>query len=160
MLRKLKLATLRAADNLGVSRLVLESAWRGQRLLILCYHGISLEDEHLWDSSMYMTADLLRQRMAAIHSSGCTVLRLGEAVERLYNGTLPPRSVALTFDDGLFDFYKRAYPILWKYGFPVTVYLTTYYSDFNRPVFDVMCSYLLWKGAGRPIEWPEVLGAN
>jgi peptidoglycan/xylan/chitin deacetylase (PgdA/CDA1 family) len=158
MLRKIKLLALHAANRSGASSLVMNSAWRRQRLLILCYHGISQEDEHLWSPSLYMTPDLLRQRMAALQASDCNVLRLEEGIERLYAGTLPPRSVALTFDDGCYDFYRQAYPILLEYRFPVTVYLTTYYSYFNRPVFDIMCSYLLWKGRGRRLDWPAVLG--
>jgi hypothetical protein len=78
-------------------------------------------------------------------------------VERLYAGTLPKRAVTITFDDGMRDFHQLAYPLLHEFGYPVTVYLTTYYSEFNRPVFDVMCSYLLWKARGRRLEWPEVI---
>jgi peptidoglycan/xylan/chitin deacetylase (PgdA/CDA1 family) len=158
LLRRLKLMTLCAANRLGVGLLLMNSRWRRERLLILCYHGISLEDEHVWNSSMYMPAGLLARRMEVLRANGCNVLPLGEAIERLYAGTLPPRSVALTFDDGGYDFYKRAYPILREYGFPVTVYLATYYSYFNRPVFDVMSPYLLWKGRDRRLEWPEILG--
>jgi peptidoglycan/xylan/chitin deacetylase (PgdA/CDA1 family) len=53
--------------------------------------------------------------------------------------------VVLTFDDGFADFALEVYPLLEKYGYPATVYLTTYYSTFNRPIFGLICSYLLWK---------------
>ena len=45
-----------------------------------------------------------------------------------------------------------------EYGAPATVYVSSYYSFFNRPVFDTMLSYLLWKGADQTLSWPEVLG--
>ena len=95
-----------------------------------------------------------------IRQFGCNVLPLDEGLRRLYAGKLPPRSVALTVDDGTFDFYKRGFPIFESFGFPVTVYFTTYYAQFNRPVFDIMQSYLLWRGRGRALCWPEVLGTG
>src|SRR5436309_496557 len=82
MLRKIKLLALHAANRSGASSLVMNSAWRRRRLLILCYHGISQEDEHLWSPSLYMAPDLLRQRMAALQASDCNVLRLDEGIER------------------------------------------------------------------------------
>lgn len=125
--------------------LVANSRWRRERLLILCYHGISLEDEHLWRPFLYLNAAQLAKRLEALHNMRCSVLPLGEALNRLRARDLPPRSVALTFDDGTYDFYKQAFPLLKHHGFPVTVYQTTYYSDHALPVFNLMCSYLLWK---------------
>lgn len=157
MLKQSKLFCLQASERLGVSHLVLNSRWRQERLLILCYHGTALEDEHEWNGSLYMHPDLLRQRMQAVRDN-CTVLPLDEAVRRLYDGDLPKRAVAITFDDGTYDFYRSAWPILSEFGFPVTVYWTTYYAEFNRPVFDVMLSYLLWKArGGNPLQWRRVL---
>ena len=157
MLRFLKLLLLRTANASGLTSLVMESPWRKRKLLILCYHGVALEDEHLWNPGLYMPSDLLRQRLESLRDHRCNVLPLGEAVGRLYAGTLPARSVAITFDDGVYDFYRIAQPLLAEFGYPATVYLTTYYSDFNRPIFDVMCSYLLWKGRGRRLDWPDGL---
>ncbi|HYM75125.1 MAG TPA: polysaccharide deacetylase family protein [Candidatus Dormibacteraeota bacterium] len=121
------------------------SRWRRERLLILCYHGTSLEDEHEWRPQLYMQPELLDQRLEALRAMRCTVLPLGEALERLRTRDLPPRSVAITFDDGTYDFYQRAYPLLKKHGVPVTVYQTTYYSDHEMPIFNLICSYMLWK---------------
>ncbi len=156
-LRTLKLTALRAACASGLNSLVLDSPWRKARLLILCYHGVSLQDEHEWRPALFMPPALFRERMETLRRARCALLPLGEALDRLASGRLPQRAVVLTFDDGGYDFYRVAYPILREYGFPATVYLTTYYAAYNRPVFDVMVSYLLWKARGRTLDWPEVL---
>src|SRR6266576_7208119 len=160
MLKKLKQTALRSLKTTGVSALVRDSRWRRQRLLILAYHGISVIDEHEWNGSQYLSPETLRTRMQQLQRSQCAVLPLGEAIERLYRNDLPDRAVALTFDDGFADFYHRAFPIINEFGFPVTLYLTTFYSYYNRPVFDVMCSYLLWKGRNKTLDLKPLTGQD
>ena len=160
MLRAAKLLTCKSVRALGLNALMARSPWRDKRLLILAYHGTSQDDEHLWDPSLYMPPALLRRRMQMIQQAGCHVLPLADALRKLSSGELPPRSVAITFDDGTYDFYSQAFPILQSFGFPVTVYVTTYYSDFNRPVYDPIASYIIWKSQAPKIHWPEVLRSN
>ena len=148
MLRSLKIAALRALKTSGAFERAAHSNWRQDRLVILCYHGISLEDEHHWDPDLYMPQEQFARRMELLERSRCRVLPLAEAVDRLYAHDLPPRSVVLTFDDGFYDFSARALPVLRKHGFPATVYLTTYYCDHQHPIFTVACRYILWKQAG------------
>lgn len=160
MLRAGKLFLLRAARALGAAAIAIRTPWRGNRLLILAYHGTSMDDEHEWNPRLYITPSTLRRRLELIRDSGCNVLPLDAALRRLYHGELPPGSVALTVDDGTYDFYREAFPIYQSFGFPVTVYLTTYYAVFNRPVYDTMSSYLLWKARGKQVRWPEVFGTG
>jgi peptidoglycan/xylan/chitin deacetylase (PgdA/CDA1 family) len=158
MLRDFKLATLRALKTSGVFDLVARSRWRQNRLLILCYHGTALEDEHQWRPALYLDPHVLKQRLQMLKQGGYSVLALSEGLERLQAGTLPPRSVAITFDDGTYDFYRQAYPLLKQYGFPVTVYQTTYYMEHPRPVFSLICSYMLWKRRGVVLQSGKELG--
>ena len=158
MVRKIKRVTLDLLRSGGVFELVANSKWRQNRLLILCYHGTSLEDEHLWRPALYMSPEVLRQRLEALRAMRCAVLPLGEALTRLRSRDLPPRSVAITVDDGTYDFYKQAYPLLKKYDLPVTVYQTTYYTDHEMPVFNLICSYMLWKRRGEQLVAPHELG--
>lgn len=160
MLKKIKQATLHSLKTAGVSAAVHQSRWRRQRLLILAYHGISLDDEHAWNPGQYISADLFSVRLRSLKKSGCAVLPLGEALERLHANDLPPKSVAITFDDGTYDFAERAFPFLKEFNFPVTLYLTTFYSEFNRPVFDLMCAYLLWKGRSQKLDLKPIIGKN
>ena len=151
MLRTLKLVALGTVERLGAFTLTARTRWRTQRLLVLCYHGVSLQDEHEC-SDEHVSTDHLRRRFDILRSDRCTVLPLDDAVERLFRADLPPRSVVLTFDDGLYDFKARAYPLLQEFDYPSTLYVASYYCAFPWPVFDVAANYLLWKGQGRSLE--------
>ncbi len=150
-----KRRVLGASSRLGLLSSVRDSAWRQRRLLILCYHSIAIDDEHEWSGTYSMSPALLESRLRMLRDGGYNVLPLDDAVRRLYAGTLPPRSVTLTFDDGMFDFRAQALPLLQQFGFPATVYLTTYYSDYNKPIFGLLCSYLLWRARHRAPQ-PDV----
>ncbi len=142
--RACKRSILAVLRGVGVSAFVAQSGWRNRRLLILCYHGVSLEDEHDWSPRLYVSPLHFENRLRILKQSA-NVLSLAEGLKRLAEGSLPDRSVAITFDDGFHDFHTRALPLLTKYGIPATVHLTTYYSDFRRPIFELICSYMLWK---------------
>lgn len=158
--KRLKRVALRALKVGGAFRLAGGSRWRRRRLLILCYHGISIEDEHEWNPALYMPPAQFERRMQALERARCSVLPLEEALRRLYAKDLPERAVAITFDDGLHDFQVQAYPVLSRYGYPATVYLTTYYCGYNKPNFHTACGYIIWKGRGKVadlrglIDWP------
>ena len=152
MIASLKEWSFGVLKDLGVSDTVARSRWRRRRLLILCYHGISLSDEHLWEPGLYVTQDHLRRGLELIRRAGCAVLPLDEAIERLYRNDLPDRAVALTFDDGYYDFMQRAWPLLRESGFPATVYLTTGRVDHILPNTNLFTSYALWKARDRVLN--------
>lgn len=55
------------------------------------------------------------------------VLPLDEAVDRLYDGSLPARAMAITFDDGYEDNVSVAAPILQRLGLSATFFIATGY---------------------------------
>ena len=63
-----------------MTSLLSNSAWRRNRLLILGYHGISLDSEHEWDGKLYMSAVQFRRRLELLAEGGCAVLALDEAL--------------------------------------------------------------------------------
>jgi peptidoglycan/xylan/chitin deacetylase (PgdA/CDA1 family) len=156
----LKQSFLAYARRLGITTLVRDSDWRRQRLLILCYHGIAQLDEHEWNPNLYISPAFFRERMTLLRNGGYNVLRLEDGMRRLYAGTLPPKSVALTFDDGATDFATKALPILEEFQFPATVYLTTYYCDHRAPVFDTALSYILWRGRASGGNIASLIGSE
>ena len=48
---------------------------------------------------------------------------------------LPPRSAMVTFDDGYFDNYSQAYPILRELNIPAVIFLATDYIGTNQPFY-------------------------
>lgn len=144
--RFIKANLLQMLDSAGLNARVLSSTWRARRLVIVCWHGISNDDEHQWNPSLFMPSETFRMRLELLRAMRCNVLPLGEGLARVRNGSLPPRAVCLTVDDGDSSFYLRAWPMLREYGFPATLYWTTYYSTRPYAVFDPMLSYLLWRG--------------
>jgi len=154
---QLRRAALSLADLSGASRAVGRTAWRQRRLTILCYHGLALEDEHLWRPGLYLTPPQFERRVARLGTLGATVLPLEEALRRLRDGTLPRLAVAITFDDGGTDFHRVALPLLRSAGMPATVYLTTYYCLAGGPIYSLALDYLLWRGPARVLgPWPEM----
>src|SRR5262245_51683810 len=115
-LKAMKLAVLSSSRRLGLFSAVGRSQWRTPRLLVLAYHGISQQDEHVWNPALYMSPATLHRRLELLSRNQCSVLPLAEAMARLDRNDLPPRAVVLTFDDGAADFFTKAYPIIKEWG--------------------------------------------
>ncbi|MGP8243493.1 MAG: polysaccharide deacetylase family protein [Bryobacteraceae bacterium] len=145
MLGLVKNAVLGGMRATGMFRVVAKSRWRRERLLVLGYHGVSLRDEHLWSPGLHLTPGLFEDRLRALADGGYNVLPLQEGLDLLRGGRLPEKAVVLTFDDGFADFSLRALPLLKKFQFPATLYLTTYYVFSKRPIFNLIVPYMLWR---------------
>lgn len=141
------------AQSIGLDAVVSRSAWRRRRLLVLCYHGISIKDEHEW-ADLYISQAQLDRRLTALRKAGATVLPLEAALDLLSRNALPPRAVSLTFDDGAYDFSARAMPVLQAHSASTMLYLTTWYCFHRLPVFNTVSSYVLWKGRGGTFTLP------
>ena len=151
LLKLVKRGVLHAAQRTGVFTLVSGSRWRRQRLLIYAFHSLALDQEHCWRRLLYFTPDEFRHRLRLLQRLRVNVLTFDDGIARLQAGTLPPRSVVLTFDDGQADFSEIAWPELERFGYPATVYVTTYYSEKRLPIFPLMVSYVLWKAGARQL---------
>jgi peptidoglycan/xylan/chitin deacetylase (PgdA/CDA1 family) len=84
-----------------------------------------------------------------------TVLSLDELVSSVVaGGTLPPRSLAITFDDGYADNHRLGLPVLQRLGLPATVYVATGCVE-GGPVFWVAAVRALAMSAtGSVLELP------
>lgn len=88
--------------------------------VILMYHSIS-EAKHF----AAVTPENFEKQMEALKDDGFNVVSLDRLAEYRKNGTIPRKTVCLTFDDGYRDNYTVAFPILKRIGFPATVFVIT-----------------------------------
>ncbi len=103
---------------------VLGASGAGKRLCILTYHRVLANEDPLRPSEP--DAKRFDAQLSALGAT-FNVIRMDEAAERLANGKLPERAVAITFDDGYRDNHDVALPILERHRLPATFYIATGY---------------------------------
>lgn len=113
----------------GVKTAKTFSRWLQARIfggaLILGYHRIAdvVRDEY----EVCVTPEHFAEHMTVV-SKYAHPISLSKLVRDLRVGSLPPRSIAVTFDDGYADNLYNAKPILEKYEVPATVFVCTGYT--------------------------------
>lgn len=91
---------------------------------ILVYHRIGSESS---PEGFTLDAGIFREQMETLRRR-YRPMRLGEIVDRLSQGkAVPPRTVAVTFDDGYREVFETALPILQETRIPATLFVTTGY---------------------------------
>lgn len=91
-------------------------------LAVLQYHHISDSTP----AATSTTPSLFKDQLAMIESLGLEVVALDDATRAALAGELGDRKqVALTFDDAYSSVYKTAAPLLFKKGYPFTVFVNT-----------------------------------
>jgi peptidoglycan/xylan/chitin deacetylase (PgdA/CDA1 family) len=99
---------------------------RHGRLSILIFHRVLAHADPLFPDLPTATEFEARMRWVA---SWCKVLPLQQAVEQLFEGNIPARALAITFDDGYADNEQLAAPILKKLGLSATFFISTSFLD-------------------------------
>lgn len=147
MMKQLLLNGLHKTSLLKLARAITEN-----KLRILCYHGFSLDDEHLWQPGVFMRPQVFDMRMRYLSQHGFPVLRLEEALELIDKGGLPKSATVITMDDGWFSSKKIGHAICRAYNFPYTVYVSSYHCMKKSPVYNMFVRYLFWKTKVRHLE--------
>jgi len=139
------------------------SRWLRARVLggalILGYHRISATQEDVYE--VCVSPENFAGHMEALKKYACPI-GLSRLVQSLKQNALPPKSVAVTFDDGYADNFYEAKPVLEKYEIPATVFVCTGYlgKEFwwdelnrllNRSQTDPDALHL--RAGGKPFRW-------
>lgn len=101
----------------------------GARLSILIFHRVLPHADPLFPQEVHAaTFDAICGWLRG----WCNVLPLDEAAQRLAEGSLPARALALSFDDGYADNHTVAAPILQRHRLPCSFFVSTGYLDGGR----------------------------
>ena len=101
--------------------------FRPQEVAILCYHSVATDREgqdNYISKAITASAELFDEQMRMLREKYNPVTLDDIADWMATRKKLPPRSVAVTFDDGFEDNYTVAAPIMEKYGICGAFYLT------------------------------------
>lgn len=91
---------------------------------ILMYHSVAALKNPAYDRWCVSPARFAEQ-LSVLAGTGYVAMTTGDYVDHLERGAaLPEKVVIITFDDGLQDFLTGALPILGRFGFGATLYVT------------------------------------
>jgi len=150
MLRKIKLLIFYFAKYSGlffVAKLLFRD-----RVRVLCYHGFALENETYFLPKLFISPDVFEIRMRFLYDKNYNVQSLNNVVNAIRNKTLIRNAVVITIDDGFYGVRAKAAPILHRFNFPATLYLTSYYFDEDCPIFPLCVNYMFWSSKRREID--------
>lgn len=118
-MKKIWIAILAGVLILGASAFVfLKTAYV---IPVLMYHAVDQNDKI---TKLSVSPKGFERQMKFLHDNKYNVVPLDRVVAYLHNKErVPPRTVAVTFDDGFYNNYQYAYPVLKKYNIPATIFV-------------------------------------
>jgi len=100
-------------------------------LPVLMYHSIDYNDRI---TKLSVSPESFEAQMEFLHKKRYNVLTLKEAIAFIMKKKrVPPKTLVITFDDGYYNNYAYAYPVLKKYKIPATIFVIT--SKMGEPGF-------------------------
>jgi peptidoglycan/xylan/chitin deacetylase (PgdA/CDA1 family) len=125
------------------------------RPLMLAYHATS----ETWSSPLAISPEALDHQAAHLRRRGYEGLTFAEAERRRGEGTLPPRTVVFSFDDG-YASTLRAAETLARHGYPGTVFVVTGFAESGEPLRWEGIEHELAGGGPEldPLAWDDLAG--
>ena len=109
-------------------------------LPILMYHGITESPKKV--GKFVITRDMLKADMEYLKNNGYTTVTVGEVIAYVKQGTpLPEKPIMLTFDDGYYNNYCYAYPLLQEYNMKAVISIIGKFTDLYTDVPDENPAY-------------------
>lgn len=106
--------------------------------IIFFFNGLSYSEEHSVIALMYhrfdepkyqstsISSELFEKHLKLIKENGFNVLNIKDFLDILINKKkIPKKTLLITVDDAFRSFYNFAFPLLKKYNFPFSVFVST-----------------------------------
>lgn len=113
---------------------------------ILMYHGL-IKDPDL-QTEYFISPDVFEEDLKYIKKNGYTPVFISDLIDFVYeNRPLPEKPIVLTFDDGYYNNYCYACPLLEKYDMKAVISIIGIYTDrFSRvDENNAAYSHITWK---------------
>ncbi len=111
---------------------------------ILMYHSISKTETK---GDYIITVDSFEEDLKFLTENGYTTIVMDDLINYTQGKTdLPEKPIVLTFDDGYFNNYAYAYPLLEKYNCRAVISVIGYYTELysNSPDENPAYSHITW----------------
>lgn len=115
-------------------------------LLILMYHGI-LPDNSRALGDYVVAVSEFESDLRYLQDNGYTSVTMRAVIDHVKNDTpLPPKPVVITFDDGYYNNYVYAFPLLQKYSCTMLLSPIAKWSDFysEQSTADERYTHVTW----------------
>lgn len=115
------------------------------KLPIIMYHGLVKETK--LQNKYFISPDSFENDLKYLNDNGYTAITMNELINYVYNGApLPKKPIILTFDDGFYNNYLYAYPLLKKYNQKAVISIIGSQTDRYSliKIFNSYYSYLSW----------------
>lgn len=125
----------------------------GVEVPIIMYHSV-LKDESK-RGKYVVTPNDIESDLKFLKENGYTAVFMYDLIAFAYDGTpLPEKPVVLTFDDGYYNNYTYAYPLMEKYGMKFVISLVGTYTDLysENPDPNPNYAHITWEDAKKMQE--------
>ena len=100
----------------------------GVKVPIIMYHSILKNNPA--NSQYIVSPDMLESDLIFLKNNGYTTITVGDLINYVYNhAPLPEKPIILTFDDGHYNNYHYAYPLMKKYNMKMVISVVGCYTD-------------------------------
>ena len=122
---------------------------------ILMYHALA-EQRDPFASPLHLSPDMFRRQIEWLASNRYQAITPDELPSKLSKNKDGDKFCLISFDDGYHSLFVHAAPLLKKYGFAATLYLTAAITGQNN--FDAMQGVdpVTIPAGDRPLSWQEV----